>query len=422
MSEQGRLFGTELRRVRISAGISLDKLSELVHYSKGYLSKVETGHKRPSPELARVCDSKLGAGGTLSELVPLPPSGAPRSEEDGEVWLMGSDRDDTSRWPTVNRRGLLTVGAMSAVSPATFLGSASAMEERSLETFWSMFGQFRELGQTANHAVVLPALVAHTHTLGELADNATARNRDEILVLGSRYAEYTGWMAQEAGEERTALRWTERAADMAEAAGEHDLVNYTRVRRALFALYRNDARRTVELAQQARDGRIPPRIRALALQREAQGHALAGDYDSCMRVLDHAREAYEVASSDTALALGSTNLADPVAMVTGWCLHDLGRPGEAIPVLDREIQRVPVRASRSRARYGVRRALAHAAEGNVEHACALTERILDTVDAIESATVTTDLRRLRHTLVRFRDNPAVKELTPRLTQSLRARL
>ncbi|NHD17798.1 MULTISPECIES: helix-turn-helix transcriptional regulator [unclassified Actinopolyspora] len=421
MSEQCRLFGTELRRARIAAGLSLSELAGRVHYSKGYLSKVETGRKQPLPAVARLCDNELGAGGELTELLPEPSSEAPpRSEENGEVWFMGSTRDGTS-FRTVNRRGLLAAGAASAVYLGSRTSSGSAMEERSLETFRTMFGQFRELGQTTSHAVVLPALTAHAHTLRDLAAYATSRNREGILALGSRYAEYAGWMAQEAGEERRALWWTDRAVEMAEAAGDHGSAHHTWVRHALFALYRNDARRTIELAQQAGDSRTPPRLRASALQREAQGHALAGDHASCMRSLDRAREAHSVAEPNTALALGTTNLVDPVAMVTGWCLHDLGRPGEASSVLDHEIQRVPVHAARSRARYGVRRALSHAAAGNVEHACAITERVLDTVDAVESATVTTDLRRLDRTLARFRGNPSVKDLTPRLTQSLRVR-
>ncbi|SDJ67455.1 Helix-turn-helix domain-containing protein [Actinopolyspora mzabensis] len=423
MSEQCRLFGTELRRIRLSAGISLAGLAGMVHYSKGYLSKIETGRKQPVPALARVCDSELGAGGELTKLVPETSSEAPPpSEEDDEVWSMGFARDGTSRLRTVDRRSLLAAGAVSAVSLDTAASGSPAMTERSLEIFRTMFGQFRELGQTANHAVVLPALLAHTQTLRELAKQATSRDRTEVLSLGSRYAEYAGWMAQEAGEERTALWWTARAAEMADAVGDQDSAEYTWVRRALFALYRNDARRTIELARQARGRGSAPRTRALALQREAQGHALAGDHYSCMRILDRAREAHGSASALTPLALGTTNLVDPVAMVTGWCLHDLGRPGEASSVLDREIQRVPAQASRSRARYGVRRALAHAAAGNVDHACALTDRLLDTVDTIESATVTTDLRRLDRTLARFRGNSAVKELVPRLTQSLRARI
>ncbi|MPY63460.1 nSTAND1 domain-containing NTPase [Streptomyces spongiae] len=63
-------FGAELRRLRNQAGVSLAALSDRVHYSKGYLSKIETGDKPPNADLARRCDNALDAGGALMRLVP----------------------------------------------------------------------------------------------------------------------------------------------------------------------------------------------------------------------------------------------------------------------------------------------------------------------------------------------------------------
>ena len=65
-----RAVGAELRRLRVKRGLSLAGLSRLVHYSKGYLSKIETGNKRITPEVARCVDEALGTGGVLVALVP----------------------------------------------------------------------------------------------------------------------------------------------------------------------------------------------------------------------------------------------------------------------------------------------------------------------------------------------------------------
>ena len=116
--------------------------------------------------------------------------------------------------------------------------------------------------------------------------------------------------------------------------------------------------------------------------------------------------------------LGTANLDDPAAMVAGWCLHDLGRPQEAITILDHEIHQVPAHALRSQARYGIRRALAHAVAGNIDYACSLTSQLIGVVDTVQSATVSTDLRRLARTLARFLTASSVRELQPRLTASL----
>jgi tetratricopeptide (TPR) repeat protein/DNA-binding XRE family transcriptional regulator len=63
-------FGSALRQARTSQGLSLSGLAKLVHYSRGYLSKIETGMSKPNGALARRCDDALGTGGELSRLVP----------------------------------------------------------------------------------------------------------------------------------------------------------------------------------------------------------------------------------------------------------------------------------------------------------------------------------------------------------------
>ncbi|NYI93271.1 tetratricopeptide (TPR) repeat protein/transcriptional regulator with XRE-family HTH domain [Amycolatopsis endophytica] len=69
MTEQAT-FGAELRRIRRAAGVSLTGLAERVHYSKGYLSKVETGLAAPHSALAALCEAELDAPGALTPLLP----------------------------------------------------------------------------------------------------------------------------------------------------------------------------------------------------------------------------------------------------------------------------------------------------------------------------------------------------------------
>jgi tetratricopeptide (TPR) repeat protein/transcriptional regulator with XRE-family HTH domain len=72
----GPSFGQALRDLRRRRGLSLTDLSRLVHYSKPYLSRVESGVRPTSPELARRCDHALAAAGALVSLLPEP--AAPR--------------------------------------------------------------------------------------------------------------------------------------------------------------------------------------------------------------------------------------------------------------------------------------------------------------------------------------------------------
>ncbi|RSD13935.1 ATP-binding protein [Amycolatopsis eburnea] len=73
MSERAT-FGAELRRLRHAAGLSLTELADRVHYSKGYLSKVETGLTTPNAALAALCEAELGAPGALTALLPREPA------------------------------------------------------------------------------------------------------------------------------------------------------------------------------------------------------------------------------------------------------------------------------------------------------------------------------------------------------------
>src|SRR5690349_6906496 len=58
-------FGPALRSLRCGLGLSLGDLARLVNYSKSHLSRVETGKKQPTSDLAQHCDDALGGGGSL---------------------------------------------------------------------------------------------------------------------------------------------------------------------------------------------------------------------------------------------------------------------------------------------------------------------------------------------------------------------
>ncbi|GGP32806.1 nSTAND1 domain-containing NTPase [Streptomyces melanogenes] len=75
--EMASEFAAELRRLRSLRGMSLTELARSVHYSKGYLSKIENGGKPPTLDVARRCDAVLDAGGGLTRLVPKTPAGPP---------------------------------------------------------------------------------------------------------------------------------------------------------------------------------------------------------------------------------------------------------------------------------------------------------------------------------------------------------
>lgn len=425
MREETRNFGRELRRRRLDAGLSLEQLGQRVHYSKSQLSKVERGIKRPTPELARLCDTRLKADGALADLVPVQPSLAPPAapDHDGEVWLMRVDKDGSSTIRAITRRSVIAAGATSALTLQAGEGLVQPPPDEaavtSVDAARLVFDQLRRLGQASGPAGVLPALVAQTQSLEQLAAQASHRTRRALLLIASRYAEYAGWMAQECGKDTMARWWTDRAVRLADAGDDSALATYAHVRHSLISLYRGEVAEAGRFAERALHSEAPSRVRGLAAQHLAQSAAVAGDYTTCMRSLDHAREllARDVADPEQPV-LGTSHLPDVVSMFTGWCLYDLGRPAQAAALLDNEIERIPAHAFRTRGRHNVRRALAHAAAGEVDHACGIAVDALPSVRLTCSATVASDLRKLSHTLGRHRNRSSVRSLAPELADAI----
>ncbi|MEU7477752.1 helix-turn-helix transcriptional regulator [Lentzea sp. NPDC042327] len=375
-------FGELLRERRLAAGLSMGQLAKLVHYSKGYLSKIENGLKPPNTAFARLCDSALGTGGEL---------------------VAAATR------PQPTRRQLLVAGTMLGVGALTGTGQGPDLAVRIRDRFEHLQG----LGLRTSPTMLLEPLKELQYKV-----DATARRDGSVALqrLAARIAEYTGWMSQEAGDEQNALWWTRHASELSRAAGDPEIACYAFVREAGLALYRQEAATTINLAQQAQwIGRAGARTLALAARREAQGHALAGDRYAAESAFERAAELMQDAPRDDRPypVLGSS-VPDPLELARGWSLVDLGRNAEAAELLDRQIELIPAQSRRSRTRFGARRSLAHALAGEVDEGCRTLAATLTDAEAVDSATIRTDLRQLARTLGRWHNHDAVRAVYPDL--------
>ncbi|MBB5959585.1 transcriptional regulator with XRE-family HTH domain [Saccharothrix tamanrassetensis] len=403
-------FGSELRRRRVAAGVSLAQLAKLLHYSKGYLSKIETGGRQPAARLARQADAVLDAGGALAALVSAADEGglpAPR---------------ETSH--LLDRQALMTFGSALLlpleVRPAD--AEAAAEDAETERYFREQFDRCRALGQHSPPGLVLRQLVMELHTLQELVEAAREpRVRARLSLLAARYAEYAGWMAQESARADAALAWTRKSAQIAATAGNPALSAYALVREAELAMYAHDPLTTVALARRAADeAHADARIRGLAGHREAQGHALMGDYGACRAALDRATAllTQQADSGPGGPVLGSSTVADLDLAVSGWCYYDLGRPGEAAGALERVLAVTPATARRARALYGARLALAYEAMGELDRMCEVAQEVLARGQALGSATVRGELRDLSRNMLRRHGHRPALELHAELNAAL----
>ncbi|WP_051784719.1 helix-turn-helix domain-containing protein [Lentzea aerocolonigenes] len=343
-------FAQEVRRLRTERGLSLSQMAGLVPYSKGHLSKIENGQVHPNPEMARIFDSVLHADGHLIELADAPVRPIPS-------------------------------------------------DHTALLTYDSMFDNHRALGHRLSPEVVLVSLRPQVDVLSSMARSADDPGLGRGLwLLAARYAEYAGWMEQERGDDASAAELTKRAVQYAAKGGDLELEAWALVRAAEFALYRGDAHQTVRLARKAGKSRSPA-VKAGAAQREAQGYALAGAAGLCQEALDRADELQRTVGESP---YGSTSLVDQVAIARAWSFHDLGRHAEAAAILDTQMPLIAPTALRARTRFGLRRALAHAEAGDVDHACELVTALVDDIRQVQSATVHIDLTAFSRLLTRLR--------------------
>lgn len=395
-------FGDMLREHRAAAGFSMGQLAKRIHYSKGYLSKIENDLKPPHETVARLCDNALDAGGKLVEAARLA-------------------RDRVGGEHKLDRRQVLAAGTVFGMTLAG--GPRPVPHEGVVAGIRTAFEHLRRLGTQTSPVVILESLVAQVNTVSALAHENPEPIRSRLLLLAARIAEYTGWMSQEVGDERHALWWTRRSAELARLGGDRQITSYALVREAGLALYRQDPVTTIGFAQQAQvSGSASRRVLALAARREAQGHALAGDGDSYQRAMDRAVELLDSSTSDDeAYPQLGTSAPDPVELARGWALCDLGRPDEAAAVLERELVRLPAVSRRARARFGVRRSLAYVLSGEVDQSCLTLTETLDDVAHVDSATVRLDLRELARHLGRWHNHGMVREVGPHLRHALTQR-
>ncbi|MET8041893.1 helix-turn-helix transcriptional regulator [Micromonospora sp. NPDC005215] len=423
-------FGIELRRRRLASEHSLSDLARGINYTKGYLSRLESGHKRPSLEVARLCDAFLAADGALLQLVS--PRRAPEAgDEPGldrrdEGLTIHTRPDGSGEFQAISRRALFASGTVAMMSwtagPAPAARPPIEFVEGGLAPYRRQLVNLRALGQTSSPGEVFPQVAAVASALRGRGERASGSDRAQAFFLAARFAEYAGWMAQENGDDSTSTWWTRLAVDLAEAGEDSDMTAYALVRAAEIALYRQDSVGVLASGHAALARAAGTRVRAFAWQRIAQGHALAGDETACLRALDQAEELVDAITGETVggLPLGSSSVRSPLPFVRGWCLLDLGKPAKAAETLIPEFEAVPSEAFRVRARYGARLALALASVRQLDHACAVADRTIAAAHLVDSATVRVDLRLLKRTLGRWRDAPEVRRVNQGLTLVLQS--
>jgi hypothetical protein len=232
---------------------------------------------------------------------------------------------------------------------------------------------------------LLQVACLHVVHLEPLIIDAKGELRRAGLRLCSHFAEFAGWLCQDAGDLVAAEHWTDRALDFVEEHGDTADRAYVLMRKSGIAADGKEHGRAVSLAVAACRGleALPPRLRALNLRQRAISHALVGDELQSERAVEHALEAVESAEA------GADQLAyctpSYVALESGVSAFHLGRHDLSAERLTRAAATWPAGFTRDQGLCLARLAVVEAVRGNIEAACAVGQDAVAVTRVADSA-------------------------------------
>ncbi|MDH6705566.1 tetratricopeptide (TPR) repeat protein [Kitasatospora sp. MAA19] len=206
--------------------------------------------------------------------------------------------------------------------------------------------------------------------------------------------------------------------EWAQESGDDVMAAYVLFRKSNQATAQRNAQKAVSLARAAqRSVGATRRIRALAAQQEAQGHALMGNPRFAEAKFDEAHELAAVpddSHADEALDLAYCT-PTYIEMQRANCLIDFGDPRTAVGMFEAELRSLPPIYRNDQGVYLSRLARAYAVSGEPEQAAAAAGRALSIAIDTESARTMSELSAAGKALQRWHAIPEVAMFTGRLT-------
>lgn len=239
----------------------------------------------------------------------------------------------------------------------------------------------------------------------------------EVGLLAARYAEFTGWLLQDSGDDVLALRHTDRAVELAEAFGDRSLTAYNLMRKSSVLTSLRELQRASAVAQKAIGlaERDAPELLPVCLRQYALTQSYLRDERKAKPALQHALDLTKPtlgAQGD----LSSYCTTSYVQMEAALCLLALGNPAAAADACVKALEQWPAELVRDESLCLTRLAVARCELRQVEEACDAAQRAVELVKTAPSARAIHMLRVTAHKLTPFKNNRNVAELTQSLAE------
>ncbi|GAA0237738.1 helix-turn-helix transcriptional regulator [Cryptosporangium japonicum] len=389
--------GREARALREALRLSIRDFADRLGVAARTISNWESAGSeiRPRPDMQAVLDTALAR--------------ASATERDrfthltSEVLPAAPEPDD--RLPAVTADDLEQISA--------------ALEDARNYFDGDVVGQFRERlrllarddGSWGPRAA-LPAALGLVGAIDRSARTVHADLRRQLLAVGARAAEFTGWLYRDAGGRVQAAYWRDRATEWAQEAGDLAMQGYVLLRKSQAAWDDRDAPRMLTLARAAQEGpwQVPPRVRAEAAQQEARAQAMLGA--RLPTVEAKLREARDLLGEGDPgdHELGAAYTYPLFSVQAALCYCEAGEPERALEAHARW-QAHHGFSRRDRAYFLCLMGTSLARAGQPEEAARIGLAAHDTASDVSSSRIRLELRRLVTVLRRRPDRPvAVQRL------------
>ncbi|MBB5997713.1 helix-turn-helix domain-containing protein [Streptomonospora salina] len=245
-------FAPAVRAAMAERGLSLRATAKAIAFDPGYVSRVLSGKRPPTPQMADALDTYLHADGALSALAAaLTP-------------------DDRAR-----------VAHSFAAPSRTDEGTAHALAD--------VLAAQRRLEDSIGAAAMLPGMLAQLDAVTPLARNARGPHVRPLLAVVAEMHQYAGWLFAALRQDRHALGMLARAKDMADGADAPTVAAVATSFRGYVARQQGRYPAVVRAAQAARHSpgaHVTQQV--FDTLQAAQGHAEMGEADAARRLLDEA--------------------------------------------------------------------------------------------------------------------------------------
>lgn len=359
--------------------MSVRQLGKQILYDPSALSRFENGRRKPPPDVVTRLDAALSADGVLYALyesLSEPDPFAPH-----EIAALQNRR-------YADRE---LAGDLAAVLADT-----------------------RRLEDEIGSKLVLPVTVRQTKIATALAREATSKARKPLVDAASGWAQFRGWLNASLGQHDAAIHHYREALELAEEAGNLDMVSTTLAMRGHVAWMAGDTRATVALSQAAQrnPGNLSRTVLALAIQQEARGLGMEGDIDGMETRLDTATNL--ILSGDPDKPDAQYFYSDSfILMQRGMAYRHARQWSKAVTALEQGLKGFDPKTLESEwaTWYMAELAWSYAGIGEPEKATATALRVVNTGKNTPGSRLVTYMRDLHRAMnQRFPGNAAVVEL------------